>query len=158
MLCSIMKMNVFFFLLFCPCDGVQRGKRFVPPNLLRRMSTSTWTTTTSATGMPTIEPEPSRKRTASFRSGIGKLSNSLSFSPCCSMPMFCLISFHLHSIFNPIKHELFLPMLLVPIIFWMSWYWINCVTSWRRYRKVCTTYWAQIVMLIMWKTPIKMFF
>lgn len=31
------------------------------------MSTSTWTTTTSATGMPTIEPEPCRKRTASFR-------------------------------------------------------------------------------------------
>ncbi|EFX75429.1 hypothetical protein DAPPUDRAFT_250482 [Daphnia pulex] len=48
----------------------RKGKRFVPPNLLRRMSTSTWTTTTSATGMPTIEPEPCRKRTASFRSGL----------------------------------------------------------------------------------------
>ncbi|KZS14200.1 Uncharacterized protein APZ42_020496 [Daphnia magna] len=36
------------------------------------MSTSTWTTTTSATGMPTIEPEPCRKRTASFRSGLGE--------------------------------------------------------------------------------------
>lgn len=44
----------------------------MPPNLLRRMSTSTWTTTTSATGMPTIEPEPCRKRTASFRSGLGE--------------------------------------------------------------------------------------
>jgi cGMP-inhibited 3',5'-cyclic phosphodiesterase A len=32
------------------------------------MSTSTWTTTTSATGMPTLEPEPSRKRSTSFRS------------------------------------------------------------------------------------------
>lgn len=52
--------------------SLQRGKRFVAPNLLRRMSTSTWTTTTSATGMPTIEPEPSRKRAASFRSGIGQ--------------------------------------------------------------------------------------
>ena len=48
---------------------LQKGKRFAPPNLLRRMSTSTWTTTTSATGMPTIEPEPSRKRTTSFQTG-----------------------------------------------------------------------------------------
>nr|KAG5703271.1 hypothetical protein BaRGS_025513 [Batillaria attramentaria] len=31
------------------------------------MSTSTWTTTTSATGMPTLEPEPCRLRSASFR-------------------------------------------------------------------------------------------
>ncbi|KAK2720375.1 hypothetical protein QYM36_004305, partial [Artemia franciscana] len=31
------------------------------------MSTSTWTTTTSATGMPTIEAEPSRKRATNFR-------------------------------------------------------------------------------------------
>lgn len=31
------------------------------------MSTSTWTTTTSATGLPTLEPEPSRKRSTSFR-------------------------------------------------------------------------------------------
>ncbi|CAG2177513.1 unnamed protein product [Oppiella nova] len=45
----------------------KRGKRNLPPSLLRRMSTSTWTTTTSATGMPTLEPEPSRKRSTSFR-------------------------------------------------------------------------------------------
>ncbi|EEC07312.1 cGMP-inhibited 3,5-cyclic phosphodiesterase, putative [Ixodes scapularis] len=40
----------------------KRLRRNLPPSLLRRMSTSTWTTTTSATGMPTLEPEPSRKR------------------------------------------------------------------------------------------------
>ncbi|XP_071545342.1 cGMP-inhibited 3',5'-cyclic phosphodiesterase 3A-like isoform X2 [Panulirus ornatus] len=43
------------------------GKRSVAPSLLRRMSTSTWTTTTSATGMPTLEPTPCRKRASSFR-------------------------------------------------------------------------------------------
>lgn len=45
----------------------KRLRRNLPPGLLRRMSTSTWTTTTSATGMPTLEPEPSRKRSTSFR-------------------------------------------------------------------------------------------
>ncbi|XP_064490056.1 cGMP-inhibited 3',5'-cyclic phosphodiesterase 3A-like isoform X3 [Ornithodoros turicata] len=45
----------------------KRLRRNLPPSLLRRMSTSTWTTTTSATGMPTLEPEPSRKRSTSFR-------------------------------------------------------------------------------------------
>lgn len=59
----------------------KKGKRFVPPNLLRRMSTSTWTTTTSATGMPTIEPEPCRKRTASFRSGLDGSGATSSSSP-----------------------------------------------------------------------------
>lgn len=34
---------------------------------MRRMSSSTWTTTTSATGMPTLEPEPCRTRSASIR-------------------------------------------------------------------------------------------
>ncbi|KAG7173828.1 cGMP-inhibited 3',5'-cyclic phosphodiesterase B-like [Homarus americanus] len=43
------------------------GRRSVAPSLLRRMSTSTWTTTTSATGMPTLEPTPCRKRASSFR-------------------------------------------------------------------------------------------
>ncbi|XP_054706537.1 cGMP-inhibited 3',5'-cyclic phosphodiesterase 3A-like [Uloborus diversus] len=45
----------------------KRFRRNLPPSLLRRMSTSTWTTTTSATGLPTLEPEPSRKRSTSFR-------------------------------------------------------------------------------------------
>ncbi|XP_035709060.1 cGMP-inhibited 3',5'-cyclic phosphodiesterase A isoform X4 [Folsomia candida] len=48
------------------------GKKGVSANLLRRMSTSTWTTTTSATGMPTLEPQPHarRRRSASFRSAM----------------------------------------------------------------------------------------
>lgn len=77
----------------------------MPPSLLRRMSTSTWTTTTSATGMPTLEPEPSRKRSTSFRNlaqspvsaapplpgydgcdAIGLTTNTLVFSSS-SMPM-----------------------------------------------------------------------
>uniref|UniRef100_T1JKH8 Phosphodiesterase n=1 Tax=Strigamia maritima TaxID=126957 RepID=T1JKH8_STRMM len=44
-------------------------KRNIPFTFLRRISATTWTTTTSATGMPTLEPEPSRKRSASFRQG-----------------------------------------------------------------------------------------
>ncbi|XP_030626297.1 cGMP-inhibited 3',5'-cyclic phosphodiesterase A [Chanos chanos] len=38
----------------------KRLRRSLPPNLLRRIS-STWTTTTSATGLPTIEPGPVRR-------------------------------------------------------------------------------------------------
>ncbi|XP_028320271.1 cGMP-inhibited 3',5'-cyclic phosphodiesterase A [Gouania willdenowi] len=45
----------------------KRLRRSLPPGLLRRIS-STWTTTTSATGLPTIEPEPARKdRSASIK-------------------------------------------------------------------------------------------
>lgn len=63
----------------------QRLRRSLPPSLLRRMSTSTWTTTTSATGMPTLELEPCRVRSSSFRhsrdttpgsSPVGSRSNS----------------------------------------------------------------------------------
>ncbi|PRD28111.1 UNVERIFIED_CONTAM: cGMP-inhibited 3',5'-cyclic phosphodiesterase A [Trichonephila clavipes] len=45
----------------------KRLRKNLAPNVLRRMSTATWTTTTSATGMPTLEPEPLRKRSTSFR-------------------------------------------------------------------------------------------
>lgn len=51
----------------------QRLRRSLPPNLLRRMSTSTWTTTTSATGLPTVETETCRTRHASFRHLRGKV-------------------------------------------------------------------------------------
>uniref|UniRef100_A0A3Q3APD6 Phosphodiesterase n=1 Tax=Kryptolebias marmoratus TaxID=37003 RepID=A0A3Q3APD6_KRYMA len=45
----------------------KRLRRSLPPGLLRRIS-STWTTTTSATGLPTIEPGPVRRdRSASIR-------------------------------------------------------------------------------------------
>lgn len=47
--------------------SLQRLRRSLPPGLLRRIS-STWTTTTSATGLPTIEPGPVRRdRSASIR-------------------------------------------------------------------------------------------
>ncbi|XP_076304454.1 cGMP-inhibited 3',5'-cyclic phosphodiesterase 3A-like isoform X2 [Tachypleus tridentatus] len=49
----------------------KRLRKNLPPSLLRRMPASTWTTTTSATGMPTLEPEPNRKRTTSFRFPLG---------------------------------------------------------------------------------------
>lgn len=46
---------------------IQRLRRSLPPGLLRRIS-STWTTTTSATGLPTIEPGPLRRdRSASIK-------------------------------------------------------------------------------------------
>lgn len=66
---------------------LQRFRRSLPLSLLRRMSTSTWTTTTSATGLPTLEPEPSRKRSTSYRhspfsSPAG--SRSQSPSPACT--------------------------------------------------------------------------
>uniref|UniRef100_A0A674EQ53 Phosphodiesterase n=1 Tax=Salmo trutta TaxID=8032 RepID=A0A674EQ53_SALTR len=45
----------------------KRLRRSLPPGLLRRIS-STWTTTTSATGLPTIEPGPvHRDRSASIK-------------------------------------------------------------------------------------------
>lgn len=63
----------------------KKSRRSLPPSLIRRMSTSTWTTTTSATGMPTLELEPCRIRSSSFRhnrdgtpgsSPVGSRSNS----------------------------------------------------------------------------------
>ncbi|XP_035283626.1 cGMP-inhibited 3',5'-cyclic phosphodiesterase A isoform X4 [Anguilla anguilla] len=45
----------------------KRLRRSLPPGLLRRIS-STWTTTTSATGLPTMEPGPVRRdRSASIK-------------------------------------------------------------------------------------------
>ncbi|XP_056371175.1 cGMP-inhibited 3',5'-cyclic phosphodiesterase 3A isoform X2 [Oenanthe melanoleuca] len=49
----------------CPEKGEKlaipkRLRRSLPPGLLRRVS-STWTTTTSATGLPTLEPAPVRR-------------------------------------------------------------------------------------------------
>ncbi|XP_012880508.1 PREDICTED: cGMP-inhibited 3',5'-cyclic phosphodiesterase A-like [Dipodomys ordii] len=38
----------------------KRLRKSLPPGLLRRVS-STWTTTTSATGLPTLEPAPVRR-------------------------------------------------------------------------------------------------
>lgn len=59
----------------------QRLRRSLPQSLIRRMSASTWTTTTSATGMPTLEPEPCRTRSSSFRHSC---DNTPSSSPVAS--------------------------------------------------------------------------
>uniref|UniRef100_A0A3P8YR46 Phosphodiesterase n=1 Tax=Esox lucius TaxID=8010 RepID=A0A3P8YR46_ESOLU len=57
----------------------KRLRRSLPPGLLRRISSS-WTTTTSATGLPTIEPGPVRRdRSASVK--------TLHDSPPCSRSM-----------------------------------------------------------------------
>ncbi|KAM4675651.1 cGMP-inhibited 3',5'-cyclic phosphodiesterase 3A [Discoglossus pictus] len=73
----------------------KRLRRSLPPGLMRRVS-STWTTTTSATGLPTLEPAPVRRdRSASIKphdtsssgnsdlwnnSGLTNISKSRSFS------------------------------------------------------------------------------
>nr|XP_053632453.1 cGMP-inhibited 3',5'-cyclic phosphodiesterase 3B-like isoform X3 [Cherax quadricarinatus] len=59
------------------------GRRSVAPSLLRRMSTSTWTTTTSATGMPTLEPIPCRKRASSFRAVVDVTPCGSPTHACC---------------------------------------------------------------------------
>ncbi|XP_016125772.1 cGMP-inhibited 3',5'-cyclic phosphodiesterase A-like [Sinocyclocheilus grahami] len=57
--------------------GSQRLRRSLPPGLLRRIS-STWTTTTSATGLPTLEHGPVRRdRSASIKAPHDGPSSSL---------------------------------------------------------------------------------
>ncbi|XP_030876748.1 cGMP-inhibited 3',5'-cyclic phosphodiesterase A [Leptonychotes weddellii] len=57
----------------------KRLRRSLPPGLLRRVS-STWTTTTSATGLPTLEPAPVRRdRSASIK--LHEASSSSAVSP-----------------------------------------------------------------------------
>ncbi|CAD7672099.1 unnamed protein product [Nyctereutes procyonoides] len=62
-----------------PCiPREQRLRRSLPPGLLRRVS-STWTTTTSATGLPTLEPAPVRRdRSASIKLHEAPSSSSVS--------------------------------------------------------------------------------
>ncbi|XP_036615412.1 cGMP-inhibited 3',5'-cyclic phosphodiesterase A [Trichosurus vulpecula] len=56
----------------------KRLRRSLPPGLLRRVS-STWTTTTSATGLPTLEPAPVRRdRAGSSKSQEAPSSSALS--------------------------------------------------------------------------------
>lgn len=71
--------------LMTSCVLMQRLRRSLPPNLLRRMSTSTWTTTTSATGLPTVETETCRTRHSSFR-GSSRTSPTASRSPSPGSP------------------------------------------------------------------------
>ncbi|XP_061575268.1 cGMP-inhibited 3',5'-cyclic phosphodiesterase 3A-like isoform X2 [Cololabis saira] len=82
----------------------KRLRRSLPPGLLRRIS-STWTTTTSATGLPTIEPGPVRRdRSASVKHTpdseswnnalMMTISKSRSMSASCTATV---TSNHLHS-------------------------------------------------------------
>ncbi|XP_028429777.1 cGMP-inhibited 3',5'-cyclic phosphodiesterase A-like [Perca flavescens] len=82
----------------------KRLRQSLPPGLLRRIS-STWTTTTSATGLPTIEPGPVRRdRSASIKHNTDSESwnNSvmMTISKSRSMSVSCaasVISNHLYS-------------------------------------------------------------
>ncbi|XP_016052899.1 PREDICTED: cGMP-inhibited 3',5'-cyclic phosphodiesterase A [Miniopterus natalensis] len=56
----------------------KRLRKSLPPGLLRRVS-STWTTTTSATGLPTLEPAPVRRdRSASIKLHESPLTGAVS--------------------------------------------------------------------------------
>uniref|UniRef100_UPI00398F341B cGMP-inhibited 3',5'-cyclic phosphodiesterase 3A n=1 Tax=Pristiophorus japonicus TaxID=55135 RepID=UPI00398F341B len=74
----------------CPGEKLaipKRLRRSLPPGLLRRIS-STWTTTTSATGLPTMEPGPVRRdRSASIKptqeAPVGSSFNTDSWNNSC---------------------------------------------------------------------------
>ncbi|XP_039454089.1 cGMP-inhibited 3',5'-cyclic phosphodiesterase A-like isoform X1 [Oreochromis aureus] len=98
----------------------KRLRRSLPPGLLRRIS-STWTTTTSATGLPTIEPGPVRKdRSASNKhttesdfwnnSVMMTISKSRSMSASCAASV---TSNHLYS--KPLGRPGFPPSNISPL-------------------------------------------
>uniref|UniRef100_A0A3P8QSP2 Phosphodiesterase n=1 Tax=Astatotilapia calliptera TaxID=8154 RepID=A0A3P8QSP2_ASTCA len=84
----------------------KRLRRSLPPGLLRRIS-STWTTTTSATGLPTIEPGPVRRdRSASNK----HTTESRSMSASCAASV---TSNHLYS--KPLGRPGFPPSNISPL-------------------------------------------
>uniref|UniRef100_A0A3P9CCF9 Phosphodiesterase n=1 Tax=Maylandia zebra TaxID=106582 RepID=A0A3P9CCF9_9CICH len=98
----------------------KRLRRSLPPGLLRRIS-STWTTTTSATGLPTIEPGPVRRdRSASNKhttesdfwnnSVMMTISKSRSMSASCAASV---TSNHLYS--KPLGRPGFPPSNISPL-------------------------------------------
>ncbi|XP_022604162.1 cGMP-inhibited 3',5'-cyclic phosphodiesterase A-like [Seriola dumerili] len=98
----------------------KRLRRSLPPGLLRRIS-STWTTTTSATGLPTIEPGPVRRdRSASIKhttdseswnnSVMMTISKSRSMSASCAASV---TSNHLYS--KPLGRPGFPPSNVSPL-------------------------------------------
>ncbi|XP_030007699.1 cGMP-inhibited 3',5'-cyclic phosphodiesterase A-like isoform X2 [Sphaeramia orbicularis] len=98
----------------------KRLRRSLPPGLLRRIS-STWTTTTSATGLPTIEPGPVRRdRSASIKhtteseswnsSVMMTISKSRSMSASCAAS---ITSNHLYS--KPLGRPGFPPSNVSPL-------------------------------------------
>ncbi|XP_076591038.1 cGMP-inhibited 3',5'-cyclic phosphodiesterase 3A-like isoform X2 [Chaetodon auriga] len=95
----------------------KRLRRSLPPGLLRRIS-STWTTTTSATGLPTIEPGPVRRdRSASIKHTTDSESwnNSvmMTISKSRSMSASCAASNHLYS--KPLGRPGFPPSNVSPL-------------------------------------------
>ncbi|KAK2847156.1 hypothetical protein Q5P01_010155 [Channa striata] len=96
----------------------KRLRRSLPPGLLRKIS-STWTTTTSATGLPTIEPGPVRRdRSASIKHTTDSESwnNSLmmTISKSRSMSASCAVtSNHLYS--KPLGRPGFPPSNVSPL-------------------------------------------
>ncbi|XP_072248649.1 cGMP-inhibited 3',5'-cyclic phosphodiesterase 3A-like [Leuresthes tenuis] len=98
----------------------KRLRRSLPPGLLRRIS-STWTTTTSATGLPTIEPGPVRRdRSASIKhtpdSDSWNNSLMMTISKSCSMSASCAASVssnHLYS--KPLERPGFTPSNISPL-------------------------------------------
>uniref|UniRef100_A0A3Q1HVP6 Phosphodiesterase n=1 Tax=Anabas testudineus TaxID=64144 RepID=A0A3Q1HVP6_ANATE len=84
----------------------KRLRRSLPPGLLRKIS-STWTTTTSATGLPTIEPGPVRRdRSASIK----HTTDSRSMSASCAVSV---TSNHLYS--KPLGRPGFPPSNISPL-------------------------------------------
>uniref|UniRef100_A0A3Q4H710 Phosphodiesterase n=1 Tax=Neolamprologus brichardi TaxID=32507 RepID=A0A3Q4H710_NEOBR len=102
----------------------KRLRRSLPPGLLRRIS-STWTTTTSATGLPTIEPGPVRRdRSASNKhttesdfwnnSVMMTISKSRSMSASCAASCAASVtSNHLYS--KPLGRPGFPPSNISPL-------------------------------------------
>ncbi|XP_068173333.1 cGMP-inhibited 3',5'-cyclic phosphodiesterase 3A-like [Antennarius striatus] len=94
----------------------KRLRRSLPPGLLRRIS-STWTTTTSATGLPTIEPGPPRRdRSASIKhNSDGETWNNslMTISKSRSMSSSCTASNHLYN--KPLGRPGFPPSNVSPL-------------------------------------------
>ncbi|XP_074498007.1 cGMP-inhibited 3',5'-cyclic phosphodiesterase 3A-like isoform X2 [Sebastes fasciatus] len=98
----------------------KRLRRSLPPGLLRRIS-STWTTTTSATGLPTIEPGPVRRdRSASIKHTTDSESwnNSvmMTISKSRSMSASCAVSVTSNHLFSkPLGRPGFPPSNVSPL-------------------------------------------
>ncbi|KAM4627074.1 cGMP-inhibited 3',5'-cyclic phosphodiesterase 3A-like [Polymixia lowei] len=98
----------------------KRLRRSLPPGLLRRIS-STWTTTTSATGLPTIEPGPVRRdRSASIKhttdSESWNSSVMLTISKSRSMSASCAASVTSNHLYNkPLGRPGFPPSNISPL-------------------------------------------
>ncbi|KAM3874843.1 cGMP-inhibited 3',5'-cyclic phosphodiesterase 3A-like [Diretmus argenteus] len=95
----------------------KRLRRSLPPGLLRKIS-STWTTTTSATGLPTIEPGPVRRdRSASIKYTTDSESwnNSVMMTISKNRSMSCTASVSNHLYTKPLGRPGFPPSNVSPL-------------------------------------------